>query len=272
MTHDITHYFKSLPPSRINQGIGTYSPTRACCVGSHLAHILGAGSSYLKGADAWAALVGGNRAHAILLLRAAGAPHRPFGTGQWKAPPHEVFAKLHHIETLPALTGADLSGNDLRWADLTGADLFGANLRMTSLYRANLAGANLSGTNLYQAFLYGTNLSKANLYGANLTEANMSEANLYGANFEGAVGLSEKTKQILRNSQAPPIPMLPRPLLPLVPRQAEQTAHQYERRWFRQWACRTGPALAAPSSGPPYSAPVGGPSAHPLPECHRHHA
>ena len=49
---------------------------------------------------------------------------------------------------------ADLSGANLRGANLSGADLSGANLR-----GANLSGADLSGANLRCAYLRGANLS-----------------------------------------------------------------------------------------------------------------
>jgi hypothetical protein len=76
---------------------------------------------------------------------------------------------------------ADLSGADLRWADLSGANLSGAYLRW-----AYLSGANLSGADLRWADLSGANLSGADLSGANLSGANLSGAYLSGANLSGA--------------------------------------------------------------------------------------
>ena len=60
----------------------------------------------------------------------------------------------------------NLSGANLREADLRGADLSGANLR-----EANLREANLYGANLREANLRGADLRKANLYRANLRGA-----------------------------------------------------------------------------------------------------
>ena len=68
---------------------------------------------------------------------------------------------------------ANLSGANLRDADLSGANLWDANLR-----DANLSGANLSGANLRDA----------NLSGANLRGANLRGADLLGANLLGAIG------------------------------------------------------------------------------------
>ena len=61
------------------------------------------------------------------------------------------------LDDVPEGSKANLSGANLKWANLSGANLSGANLKW-----ANLSGANLSGANLKWA-----NLSKANLSGAN---------------------------------------------------------------------------------------------------------
>ena len=81
---------------------------------------------------------------------------------------------------------ADLSGADLRWANL-----YRANLREAALYRANLNGANLSRADLRVAGLSGANLRGVDLSGAHLSGADLSEAdlicvNLYRANLNGA--------------------------------------------------------------------------------------
>ena len=81
---------------------------------------------------------------------------------------------------------ANLSGADLRDADLSGATLRCANLRGANLSDANLSGANLSGADLSGANLRGANLSGADLRGANLSGADLSGANLSGANLSDA--------------------------------------------------------------------------------------
>ena len=108
-------------------------------------------------------------------------------------------------DTLPDLSGADLSdadlsGVDLRRASLTGANLSGADLSDAdlsgvNLNRANLTGANLSGAALYWANLIRANLIRADLSGAKLTEADLvradlSEAKLREANLVGAMLLN----------------------------------------------------------------------------------
>ena len=67
----------------------------------------------------------------------------------------------------------DLSGTDLRCANLTNAHLERANLNGAHLERANLNGAHLEGANLVEAFLEGAEFTKAQL-GANLARAHMN--------------------------------------------------------------------------------------------------
>ena len=60
-----------------------------------------------------------------------------------------ILAK--HSDWLKGLPGgekADLSGADLRWADLYRANLSKADLDGADLYRANLSGADLIGADL----------------------------------------------------------------------------------------------------------------------------
>jgi hypothetical protein len=84
---------------------------------------------------------------------------------------------LIHIEhPIVDLTGADLSGANLRTFSLSGADLVYA-----ELHSADLHGAWLVYANLYGADLRGAILSGATLYEANLSDADLSRANLSGA-------------------------------------------------------------------------------------------
>jgi hypothetical protein len=96
------------------------------------------------------------------------------------------------------LSRADLSGADLRDANLISADLSGAFFFCADLSDADLSGADLRDANLISAdlsgaFFFRADLSGANLSGANLSDANLSDANLRGANFE-AVQWDNKTK------------------------------------------------------------------------------
>jgi uncharacterized protein YjbI with pentapeptide repeats len=65
----------------------------------------------------------------------------------------------------------NLSGANLRDADLRGAELYGANLRDADLSYADLSGANLRDADLSGAELYGANLRDADLRGAELNSA-----------------------------------------------------------------------------------------------------
>lgn len=85
-----------------------------------------------------------------------------------------------------ALRQANLAGADLREANVSAADLRVANLTGTDLTDAVLSAADLRvatlrGTNLANADLAGTNLSLADLTGADLTGADLSNADLSGA-------------------------------------------------------------------------------------------
>lgn len=183
---DAATYFREMAPRMVVQHEGCYSVGQPCCVGAHLAGHLGLDRSpsdydYLRGADAWARRVGGNRAHAILLLRAAGAPHDPFGLETWAVPPAEVFARVAEAESLPSLEGADLAGIDLSGADLHDAGFRGADLQGADLWKANLEGANLR-----CACLFGARLDEAILRGADLRGADLRDTDLKCASLEGA--------------------------------------------------------------------------------------
>jgi hypothetical protein len=97
-----------------------------------------------------------------------------------------TFDLLLEICDATHLRGANLSGANLRGADLTGANLSGANLRGADLTGANLSGANLRGADLTGANLRDADLGGADLLGANLTGANLRGAYLLGAYLGGA--------------------------------------------------------------------------------------
>jgi uncharacterized protein YjbI with pentapeptide repeats len=92
-----------------------------------------------------------------------------------------------------SLVSADLSGADLREADLSEeaalskeAALSGTNVRLSGLSGLRLSGTNLRGTDLRGANLSGTDLSGAADLMANLSWANLSSADLRGANLDEA--------------------------------------------------------------------------------------
>ena len=84
------------------------------------------------------------------------------------------------------LSRANLSGADLRYANLSRTNLTGANLSNSDLRYANLGGANLRcadlcGANLIDSNLGGARLRRANLCGAKLGCANLDDADLRDA-------------------------------------------------------------------------------------------
>jgi uncharacterized protein YjbI with pentapeptide repeats len=95
------------------------------------------------------------------------------------------------------LSGANLRGANLRVLNLRGVDLRGAYLREANLWGADLEEANLSGAQLQDANLQRAILSNANLFGvrmerANLRAANLSRASLMSADLTG-VNLKDAT-------------------------------------------------------------------------------
>ncbi len=138
------------------------------------------------------------------------------GVEVWNEWHQKQLSSLPHFAICASLEMADLSGMDLRGANLDhtallganlqGADLSGASLRHADLRFANCIGANFSNACLYAANGCRTELRGVNFSGADLSHfsdldgdlshANFSNANLYwmtgiadlkGANFTGAV-------------------------------------------------------------------------------------
>lgn len=109
-------------------------------------------------------------------------------------------------QTLVDLTGAELSGANLLYADLDEANLSGVDLRNARLTGANLYGADLadadmagadldhavvsdvslSGADLHDASFFGANLGLSRLDNTNLTGADLDKANLTHADLRDA--------------------------------------------------------------------------------------
>jgi hypothetical protein len=85
---------------------------------------------------------------------------------------------LKRISTGKEMSGMTLIAANLSQQDLSYANLCGANLRGANLSDTNLEGANLIGANLQGADLKGANLRQANLIGADLRSADLRGANL----------------------------------------------------------------------------------------------
>jgi uncharacterized protein YjbI with pentapeptide repeats len=117
-----------------------------------------------------------------------------------RAPRLMITAKLAGAN----LTGADLrdaevTRSDLSGASLEGADLRGANLSVSRCMKANLTGARLQRADLYEvnfgdALLRNVDLTgaialKVALRGTDLTDAIFTDVDLYRADLRGALGL-----------------------------------------------------------------------------------
>src|SRR5438552_8445857 len=92
------------------------------------------------------------------------------------------------------LSGANLSGVDLSFANMRGANLVGADLTFAVLRRANLSNASLATCVLQPDFsvqcnaasLSHANLTRASLTGAALFGANLTSTEMRGANLSNA--------------------------------------------------------------------------------------
>lgn len=127
---------------------------------------------------------------------------------------HWIHRDCKDWENMKAdLSGADLRNANLRYADLRGADLRNANLRYAYLSGANLCNADLRGANLRYAYLCGAYLRNADLRGAYLYGADLSGAYLSGANLRNAnLCNADLSGTYLRNanlSGAKNIPFIP---------------------------------------------------------------
>jgi uncharacterized protein YjbI with pentapeptide repeats len=90
----------------------------------------------------------------------------------------------------PSLRDVDLSGRDLRGAnlseaDLSGADLDGADLTNANLKMAKLEGADLAGAILHHAELYKAELGGIFAVAADMSDAYLAEAVMIGADLRG---------------------------------------------------------------------------------------
>lgn len=99
--------------------------------------------------------------------------------------------RWEHPDIRPDLSGANLreanlSSADLSETNLRGANLSGANLNETKFFRADLRKADLNGAFLGEAALRGAYLAEADLSGAYLSEARLRNADLSGANLSKA--------------------------------------------------------------------------------------
>lgn len=103
------------------------------------------------------------------------------------------------------LSGASLSRQNLKGADLTNANLRRADLSRTNLKDANLSSADLSNADLQRAELIRANFSYANLSGADLRDADLNNADLTSADLSNT-NLSGVNPTIPKHTKTKEIP------------------------------------------------------------------
>jgi uncharacterized protein YjbI with pentapeptide repeats len=113
----------------------------------------------------------------------------------------EACLNLTHLRHAD-LSGADLSGANLSNADLSNADLSGANLSNADLSNANLRHATLMKANFRNANLNGADMGRVDLSAADMSDTDLSRVKVEYARFHRTLGLSEQTKQILKQHRA----------------------------------------------------------------------
>ena len=174
-----------LPEGMIDQSVGMYEGNSPCCVGAHLAHFLGVDgvtedSDYIEGAVAWSELFGGNMAHAIVLLRQAGAVRwrdtNPFGEHKWRLSVTDVCANLKLIEEMPSLRGEYFSYMTFDGHDFSDTDFEGAKFDECGLYATNFSNCNLRECNFSGASAISANFTHADLCQADLTKGGFNRA------------------------------------------------------------------------------------------------
>jgi hypothetical protein len=97
-----------------------------------------------------------------------------------------VLGDIHSLYGDRDLSGVNLAGKSMAFANFQYANLRGANFERAVLMAAQLGSADLTGANLQDALMINANLEGANLTDANLSGAVLFGANLYKANLEGA--------------------------------------------------------------------------------------
>lgn len=105
----------------------------------------------------------------------------------------------------------DLSGADLRGADLGSVNLAGVTMDGANLTNAHLSGTTLTGASLSDGILTGADLTGARLGGAVLTSADLSGANLRNAILAGAdlTGANIKQQQFNEVNSCRDVVLLP---------------------------------------------------------------
>ena len=170
----------SHPPERITQWKPKPNEKGYCSIGARLAMTLNTLPSWeapacLNGIDEWIKTAGGNRLHAILLLRQAGAGYYPFEGTDWQHSPEVVLANIKKIKELPSILQ-----ENFRFCDLQGIQLSKLDLSKSDFQNADFAKSKLTDINFYKTNLRGATLNNASIINCNFKEADITTIKLEG--------------------------------------------------------------------------------------------
>jgi uncharacterized protein YjbI with pentapeptide repeats len=118
-----------------------------------------------------------NAQHAAILRRGVDA------WDEWRRANRDEKPDLSGLD----LRGAELEGVDLGYVDLRRANLDGANMRRAVLVYTCARGASFRGTNLQDACIVHSDLSRALLFDAVLEGANLGNTSMQGCNLQRAL-------------------------------------------------------------------------------------
>lgn len=97
--------------------------------------------------------------------------------------PEEDRQALETVDvSYASLSGLDLRGRNLRYANLADADLSGSNMQGEDFSHSSLAGANLADVDMQRC-----KFDYADLHGAKMSRTNLAHAHFYGVNLASAV-------------------------------------------------------------------------------------
>ena len=181
------------PSHRIRPSNGKLEKDGYCCIGARLAMLADLTIKhkylyYLQGIDNWIQTVNGNRLHAILLLRQAGAGHDPLAGEGWETIPERVIKNLKKIEELPNIKGENFSNCSLTEIELKDLDLSGTSFYWGNMKHSKLENIIFNNCDFRSALLYGSTVENCEFKNAKIEDAWIEKATFKNSSLRDTVG------------------------------------------------------------------------------------